>query len=528
MERGTPVMFAGFQANTSKISFSKLHSSIRPFSDRLSPIMTVSSGYSGWIATLTPSVTAGSLGERTSCASVTNLHSASIMVLLRIVTIPPFIGNFSIPLLKQCSYNTSEANPPSMYKQWMRWPSTSASITIVVSCLLLSPSDEKEISWSVEKLWAVFCLVICCQGWTMKIDVAFSLLGASPFFAAFACSPRFPPCFISLTRFSAGPVIGGGALNFTVSIARISFGVFVRVVNGFWGEFVELNPGGANACGIEHVAPGIRPAAFAVGGVPFFFDFLLTFARTRNVASNEFPNVLLLWLGFRDYGTPFSIRYAMSLGVILSQPRGFDCSAFHKFPEAYPQETPIIDVGCLLTPLAGCVPDRRIGGSVGWICRLAHFFLRFLGRGCVGSHGWRQLASVAIGRVGHGVSFILLSSGKQGGCCEVNVDDAITFCSVVTWSWVVVCRGVVRNCVRDLLRNYGVLCRAAELVSLVGLQNLHSLPGLCSLRSGGTYVPCRSWAFLVGLDRLFVACYWNGFTELLLVPVSGGVITWET
>nr|GEX28218.1 reverse transcriptase domain-containing protein [Tanacetum cinerariifolium] len=38
------------------------------------------------------------------------------------------------------------------------------------------------------------------MGWTMKIAVAFSLLGASPFFAAFACSPLFPLCFISLTR----------------------------------------------------------------------------------------------------------------------------------------------------------------------------------------------------------------------------------------------------------------------------------------------------------------------------------------
>ncbi|GKF30288.1 hypothetical protein Tco_0100086, partial [Tanacetum coccineum] len=70
--------------------------------------------------------------------------------------------------------------------RWMRWPSTSASITIGVSRPLLSPSVEKEIYWSVEKLWVVFCLVIRCQGWTMKIVVAFSLLGASPFFTAFA------------------------------------------------------------------------------------------------------------------------------------------------------------------------------------------------------------------------------------------------------------------------------------------------------------------------------------------------------
>nr|GFB59840.1 hypothetical protein [Tanacetum cinerariifolium] len=42
-----------------------LQSFILPFSDKLSPIMTVCSGYYGWIATLIPSVAAGSLGGRT-------------------------------------------------------------------------------------------------------------------------------------------------------------------------------------------------------------------------------------------------------------------------------------------------------------------------------------------------------------------------------------------------------------------------------------------------------------------------------
>nr|GEV92237.1 putative transposase (putative), gypsy type [Tanacetum cinerariifolium] len=59
---------------------------------------------------------------------------------------------------------------------------------------------------------------------------------------------------------------------------------------------------------------------------------------------------------------------------------------------------------------------------------------------------------------------------------------------------------------------------AAELVSLAGLRNLYSLPGLCSLQSGGTYVPCRSWAFLVGLDRLFVA--WYGLTGRMIIHAN--------
>ncbi|GKG25682.1 hypothetical protein Tco_0398828, partial [Tanacetum coccineum] len=95
-ERGTSVMYAGFQANIFKFYFSKLQSSILPFSDRLSPIMTVWSGYFGWIATSILSVTAGFLGGLGSYASITILHSAGIVVLLRIVTIPPSTGNFSI------------------------------------------------------------------------------------------------------------------------------------------------------------------------------------------------------------------------------------------------------------------------------------------------------------------------------------------------------------------------------------------------------------------------------------------------
>ncbi|GJW33018.1 hypothetical protein Tco_0053050 [Tanacetum coccineum] len=75
----------------------RLQSSILPFLDKLLPIVTVCSGYSGWIATLIPSMAAGSLGGRTFCVSATILHFAGIMVLLQIVTIPPSIGNFSIP-----------------------------------------------------------------------------------------------------------------------------------------------------------------------------------------------------------------------------------------------------------------------------------------------------------------------------------------------------------------------------------------------------------------------------------------------
>ncbi|GKD73774.1 hypothetical protein Tco_1332056 [Tanacetum coccineum] len=79
MDLGTPVISAGFQANISKLSLSRLQSSILPFSDKLLPIVIVCSGYSGWIATLIPSMAVGSFGGRAFCVSATILHSAVIM-----------------------------------------------------------------------------------------------------------------------------------------------------------------------------------------------------------------------------------------------------------------------------------------------------------------------------------------------------------------------------------------------------------------------------------------------------------------
>nr|GEZ05039.1 hypothetical protein [Tanacetum cinerariifolium] len=120
----------------------------------LPPIVTVCSGCLGCIGTFIPSTTTGSLGGSSLGASTTILHSAGIMVLLRSVTIPPSAEKLNIPdtigkicpnghdisslnpksgavagviwlltfersLLKQCSYNTSDADPPSKYMQWI-------------------------------------------------------------------------------------------------------------------------------------------------------------------------------------------------------------------------------------------------------------------------------------------------------------------------------------------------------------------------------------------------------------------------
>nr|GFB53438.1 hypothetical protein [Tanacetum cinerariifolium] len=185
MDLGMHVMSADFQENTSKLSFSRLQSSIIPFSDRLPPIIMICSGYSGWIA-LIPSTAVCSLGGDPFGGSATNLHSDGIMVLPRSVTIPPSTGNLSIPCavdgtnwiflrpgwpmillyeeghlttikfikaLVECSSSPRiPADLPSTYIRWTRWPLTFASITIGLSCPSSFARGGNEISGFVEKL----------------------------------------------------------------------------------------------------------------------------------------------------------------------------------------------------------------------------------------------------------------------------------------------------------------------------------------------------------------------------------------
>ncbi|GKA40235.1 hypothetical protein Tco_0732828 [Tanacetum coccineum] len=180
MDLGTRVVFAGFQANMSRLLLSKSLSSIFPFS--------------GWLPTIIPFATVGLLERDSFGASTTILHSAGIMPgrliiplygdgdLTTIKFIKAFVECSSSPkdtisdicpngqdisplnpksevmagvirflisgrsLLKQCSYNTSEAEPTSMYMRWMRCSSTSALITIGFSCPPLLAKGGKEIS----------------------------------------------------------------------------------------------------------------------------------------------------------------------------------------------------------------------------------------------------------------------------------------------------------------------------------------------------------------------------------------------
>ncbi|GKD75333.1 hypothetical protein Tco_1333615 [Tanacetum coccineum] len=225
MDIGTPVMSAGFQANTSKLSLSRLQSSILPFSDKLPPIIIVCSGYSGWIATFIPYAVAGFLGgqfefflspRRTMIPLYGDGDLTTMKFIVVLVECSPssrdtandicpncydisllnprsgvlagviLLFIFGRSLLKQCSNNISEADSPSTYMRWMKWPSTSASITIGFSLLSLLARYGKDISWLVEKLCVTLCFIIRFNGCIMKIVASFSLFEVSTFFDAFA------------------------------------------------------------------------------------------------------------------------------------------------------------------------------------------------------------------------------------------------------------------------------------------------------------------------------------------------------
>ncbi|GJR34939.1 hypothetical protein Tco_0808794 [Tanacetum coccineum] len=121
--------------------------------------------------------------------------------------------------------------------RWTRYPPTLASITMGPSVPFSSPKGGNEIIISGENVSVILCLAIFRPDYTIRIASGLSFPAASPFFATFAwCMHSFVVCPTSLWNsqnllaflFSTDVVIGGGGLNFPLSRARISFGVFVR------------------------------------------------------------------------------------------------------------------------------------------------------------------------------------------------------------------------------------------------------------------------------------------------------------
>ncbi|GKD08245.1 hypothetical protein Tco_1187930 [Tanacetum coccineum] len=190
MDLGTPVKSASFQANTSKLLLSGSLGFPATILHSASIVVLL------WSVTIPLSTRILSIPELVECSpspkdtindicpngqdiSLLNPKRGVVAGVIRLL-------NFRQSLLKQCSYNLFNTDPPSTYMRWMRWPSTFASTTIGFSCLSLLSSS------------------------LIKCDNCSDLNASSI-------------CFC--------PDMGGGALNFTVSIAKISFRVFIRGVN---------------------------------------------------------------------------------------------------------------------------------------------------------------------------------------------------------------------------------------------------------------------------------------------------------
>nr|GEU33913.1 isoleucine--tRNA ligase, cytoplasmic-like [Tanacetum cinerariifolium] len=123
---GTPVISTGFQAKMSKLRPSNPHNLLRPSSVRLEPIITVCSGYFGFIATLTLFFCYW-LGSF-SVGSKTIAHSSGTNLLLFRVITPPSTRIFSIP----CDNFPALRNFSICFLRALNFPLSKAKISLGV------------------------------------------------------------------------------------------------------------------------------------------------------------------------------------------------------------------------------------------------------------------------------------------------------------------------------------------------------------------------------------------------------------
>ncbi|GKC30737.1 hypothetical protein Tco_1038031 [Tanacetum coccineum] len=147
----------------SKLRWSSPHNLLRPSSVRVEPIITVCSGYSGFIAILTLSSIIGLVADEVSSGPETTAHSSGTNLLLF----------RAAHRLKQCSYKISEADPPSTYIRCTQWPPISASMIIGPSVPSSSPRGGNKISGLGEKLCVILCLATLSQDATAFLLLAF-------------------------------------------------------------------------------------------------------------------------------------------------------------------------------------------------------------------------------------------------------------------------------------------------------------------------------------------------------------------
>ncbi|GJZ18930.1 hypothetical protein Tco_0555520 [Tanacetum coccineum] len=201
-----------------------------PFSDKLPPILTICSGYSGWMAIFI--LAFGVSGEDLVGAPATILHSTGITVLLCSVTTPSGTGNLSIPCtVDGTAYIFLRPRRPMIplygegdwktMKFIMALVECSSSPSDTISEICLSGQDISQLNPKSGVVAGIIYLLISGWSFLKQCDAFILLWPLSPW--------NSQNLFLFLP--STGSNIGGGALNFTLSIARISFGVLISGVN---------------------------------------------------------------------------------------------------------------------------------------------------------------------------------------------------------------------------------------------------------------------------------------------------------
>ncbi|GJU72934.1 hypothetical protein Tco_1264339 [Tanacetum coccineum] len=217
-----------------------------PFSDKLPPILTVCLGYSGWMAIFILAFEV--FGEDLVGAPTTILHSAGITVLLCSVTTPSGTGNLSIPCAVDgiaCIFLRPRRLMIPLYGEgdWttmkfiMALVECSSSPSDTISEICLSGQDISQLNPKSDVVAGIIYLLI--SGWSFLKQCSYRTSDAEPpstyirWMHSSMLWPLSPWNSQNLFLFqpSTGLDIGSGALNFTLSIARISFGVLISGVN---------------------------------------------------------------------------------------------------------------------------------------------------------------------------------------------------------------------------------------------------------------------------------------------------------
>nr|GEW23484.1 hypothetical protein [Tanacetum cinerariifolium] len=167
----------------------------------------------GWIATFIPSAVVGSSGGDSFIAPVTRTAWIFLSLWWPMMSLYGDGDQTTIKfivMLAECSpspKDTAKVDPLSTYMQWMKWPSTSVSISIEFSLLSLLASYVKDISWSPTDMLVLTLLLSLAS---LRHSATF---GPRRECMYFFLSPRLLKTFLSLSPSLVNTVVLTGLLR---------------------------------------------------------------------------------------------------------------------------------------------------------------------------------------------------------------------------------------------------------------------------------------------------------------------------